>query len=74
MRIEVAGIGLVLVASGPWSGLHTVAESSAQPVSGCETFGEDYLEYTVEPATVGSNQVHLYLFDTETAARSIRRR
>ena len=34
-------------------------------MSGRTTIGGQVLEYTVEPATAGPNQVHLYLFDAD---------
>jgi copper transport protein len=36
------------------------------PVSGSIDIGGDRLEYTIEPAAVGSNEMHVYLFDGKT--------
>src|SRR5690606_6152248 len=38
------------------------------PVSGSVSAGADRLEYTVDPARVGSNEIHVYLFDDTTGA------
>ena len=45
------------------------SEAQAGPVSGSQTVGANYLEYTVEPATVGSNELHLYLFDSDDGSQ-----
>jgi copper transport protein len=36
------------------------------PASGAIEIGGDRLEYTIEPALVGRNEVHVYLFDSKT--------
>ena len=69
LRIEVALIGLVLVASALLVGYAPSSESAKGPVSGSVTLGSSYLEYTVEPATVGFNQIHLYLFDADDGSQ-----
>jgi copper transport protein len=69
LRIEVALIGVVLGASALLVGYAPTSETAAGPVSGTATLGDAYLEYTVEPATVGSNQVHLYLFDADDGSQ-----
>jgi copper transport protein len=53
------GVTAVLVGYAPSS------EAGGGPVSGRTTIGEQVLEYTVEPARAGPNQVHLYLFNAE---------
>jgi copper transport protein len=63
LRMEVGGIAAVLIASSMMVGYAPPADIQGGPASGTVTFGGDYLEYTVEPATVGSNELHLYLFD-----------
>jgi copper transport protein len=55
--VAVVGVTAALVSYAPPS------EAGAGPVSGSATLGPALLEYTVEPAEVGRNQVHLYLFD-----------
>jgi copper transport protein len=69
LQIEVALIGTVLVASALLVGYAPSSETAEGPVSGTATLGDAYLEYTVEPATVGSNQVHLYLFDADDGSQ-----
>jgi copper transport protein len=57
----VLGVAAALVSYSP-------PQSEAGVASGSRTLGEALLEYTVDPATAGSNRVHLYLFDAETGA------
>ena len=64
------GVAAALVSYGPGSNERT------GPVSGRTDVGPAVLEYTVDPATLGRNQIHLYLFDAEdgsqyTAARQV---
>lgn len=63
LRAEVALIGGALVAAALMAGYSPPATESAGPVSGSEALADSLLEYTVEPAALGENEVHLYLFD-----------
>lgn len=65
LRLEVGGIAAVLAATAVLVGYAPPAELASGPVSGSVTLGDAYLEYTVDPATVGSNDVHIYLFDAD---------
>jgi len=69
LRIEVAAIAVVLAVSSLLVGYAPSSDTAEGPVSGEVTVGDAYLEYTVEPATVGSNQLHLYLFDADDGSQ-----
>lgn len=69
LRIEIAAIAAVLVASSLLVGFAPPSDSVAGPISGASTLGDAYLEYTVEPATIGANQLHLYLFDADDGSQ-----
>jgi copper transport protein len=69
LRSEVALIVVVLGATGA---LASYAPSIAQvsgPQSGTVRIGPEQLQYTVDPARIGANQVHLYLEDPRTGAQ-----
>ncbi|HWB68451.1 MAG TPA: hypothetical protein VG518_00585, partial [Solirubrobacterales bacterium] len=62
---------LLVLVLGVTAGLASYAPPvSAQsgPFSAESQFGPIQLEMTVEPARVGANEVHLYLFDAKTGA------
>jgi copper transport protein len=61
--VVVLGVAAVLVSYAPPD-----AESEG-PVSGTATIGPATLDYTVDPAQVGHNQLHLYLFDAEDGSQ-----
>jgi copper transport protein len=65
---------LMLVVVGVTSALVSYAPSSnaSGPFSASETLGPARLELTVDPASTGRNQVHLYLFDRRSG-RQFRR-
>lgn len=68
IRAEVA---LTVVAIAAVSALVSHAPPTAlrdQPVSGSAEVGPALLEYTVDPARPGSNEIHLYLFDSRSGA------
>lgn len=69
LRAEVALISVVLAVSALLVGYAPSSDTAEGPVSGSVSVGDAYLEYTVEPATVGSNQLHLYLFDAEDGSQ-----
>lgn len=69
LRAEVA---LLLVVLGVTAALASYAPPvSAQggPFSATTTFGPTQLEVSVDPARVGENQIHVYLFDSKTGAQ-----
>jgi len=69
LRAEVA---LLLVVLGVTAALASYAPPiSAQggPFAETTTFGPTQMEITVDPARVGENQVHVFLFDSKTGAQ-----
>jgi copper transport protein len=68
LRIEVL---LIIATLGVTAALVSYPPSeteSSGPASGAVTVGSDRLDYTVDPATIGPNEIHIYLFDGETGA------
>ena len=65
LRVETVLIGVVLAVTAVLVGYAPANQSTAGPVSGQTTIGPAVLEYTVDPARVGANRVHLYLFDAD---------
>jgi copper transport protein len=61
--VVVLGVTAALVSYPPPN-----AESEG-PVSGTATLGPATLDYTVDPARAGHNQLHLYLFDSEDGSQ-----
>lgn len=68
LRLEVVVVTLVLAVTAALVSYPPPATEGAGPVSGSVEAGSDLLEYTVDPARVGSNEVHIYLFDDKTGA------
>jgi copper transport protein len=69
LRAEVA---LLLVVIGVTAALASYAPPvSAQggPFNTTTTFGPTQLEMSVDPARVGENQIHIFLFDSKTGAQ-----
>jgi copper transport protein len=76
LRLEVALVAAVLALTAVLVSYAPVGESSAGPVSGRTRLGPAELEYVIDPARVGGNQLHLYLFDAQdgsqyTAAKEV---
>lgn len=65
LRTEVALLCGAIAITAVLVGYPPSSETGGGPVSGRTTIGGQVLEYTVEPATAGPNQVHLYLFDAD---------
>jgi copper transport protein len=63
LRLEVGLIGVVLAVTAVLVSYAPSSETANGPVSGRTTIGSQVLEYTVDPATVGADQIHLYLFN-----------
>lgn len=77
LRAEVSLLGAAIAVTAVLVGYAPANDSGVGPVSGRTAIGAEILEYTVEPATAGPNQIHLYLFDADdgsqfTAARELR--
>ena len=71
-RILVAELVLGAIALGVTGALSSYAPSTAQatgkPFSTTVNVGPARVEVTVDPARVGPNETHVYLFDRETGA------
>ena len=63
LRAELAIAIVVLATTGALAGYPPAEAVSAGPFSTDTAIGPARLEVTVEPARVGPNEVHLYLFD-----------
>jgi copper transport protein len=69
LRGEVALLVVVLGVTAALAGYAPATAVQSGPFSGSASLGPAELEVTVDPARVGSNQVHLYLFDAKTGAQ-----
>jgi copper transport protein len=69
LRGEVALAVVVLGVTAALAGYAPATAMQSGPFSGSTTLGAAELEVTVDPARVGSNQVHLYLFDARSGAQ-----
>ena len=69
LRGEVALIVVVLGVTAALAGYPPATAVQSGPFSGSASLGPAELEVTVDPARVGSNQVHLYLFDARSGAQ-----
>jgi copper transport protein len=69
LRAEVALIVVVLAVTGALSGYPPSIDANTGPVSRTARVGPASLELTVDPARVGSNQIHLYLLNPKTGAQ-----
>jgi copper transport protein len=68
LRLELAlGMAAIAATGALSSYAPSVAESSG-PYATTATAGPVRIEVTVDPAKVGPNQLHLYLFDRKTGA------
>ncbi len=69
LRAEIALLAAALAAAALLVGYSPSGSDGGGPVSGRTEVGANVLEYTLEPARVGPNQLHIYLFDAETGAQ-----
>jgi copper transport protein len=69
LRGEVALIVVVLGVTAALAGYPPATAVQSGPFSGSASLGPVQLEVTVDPARVGPNQVHLYLFDARSGAQ-----
>ncbi|HET6997654.1 MAG TPA: copper resistance protein CopC [Solirubrobacterales bacterium] len=72
LRGEVALIVVVLGVTAALAGYAPATSAQSGPFSGSASLGPAELELTVDPARVGSNQIHLYLFDAKSGAQFTR--
>jgi copper transport protein len=63
LRAEVSLIGVVLAVTAALVSYPPGNVSATGPASGRTTIGPAELEYVVDPARVGPNQIHLFLFN-----------
>ncbi|MGK2931539.1 MAG: copper resistance CopC/CopD family protein, partial [Solirubrobacterales bacterium] len=68
LRLEVVLVTVVLAVTAALVSYPPPTTGTTGPVSGSVMAGPDLLEYTVDPARTGSNEIHVYLFDNETGA------
>lgn len=69
LRGEVALVLVVLGVTAALAGYAPATAVQSGPFSASAALGPAELEMTVDPARVGSNQVHLYLFDAKNGAQ-----
>lgn len=72
LRAEVALLVVVLGVTAALASYAPPINAQAGPFSTEQTVGPILLELTVEPARVGANEIHVYLFDARTGAPFIR--
>jgi copper transport protein len=68
LRGEAALLIVVLGVTAALAGYAPPITAQSGPVSTESTFGPIQLEMSVEPARVGANQIHIYLFDAKSGA------
>jgi copper transport protein len=68
LRVEVAVLVVVLGVTAALASYAPPVTAQSGPFSAESQFGPIHLEMSVEPARVGVNEVHLYLFDAKTGA------
>ena len=69
LRAEVALVLVVLGVTAALAGYAPATAAQSGPFSASAPLGPAELEVTVDPARVGSNQIHLYLFDATSGAQ-----
>ena len=69
LRAEVALIVVVLGVTGALAGYPPPTSIAAGPYATTTRIGPQELQLTIDPARVGSNEVHLYLTDPRTGAQ-----
>jgi copper transport protein len=69
LRIELGLGAVVLGVTGALAGYAPATVGASGPVSREASVGPAHLELTADPARIGRNQVHLYLFDHHSGAQ-----
>jgi copper transport protein len=69
LRAEVGLIAVVLVVTGALASYAPADLQYTGPYNATTTIGGKELQLTLDPAKVGSNELHLYLFDPGTGAQ-----
>jgi len=68
LRAEVALLVVVLGVTAALASYAPPITAQSGPFSAESTFGPIQLEMSVEPARVGANEIHIYLFDAKSGA------
>jgi copper transport protein len=68
LRAEVVLLVVVLGVTGALASYAPPVTAQSGPFSAESTFGPIQLEISVEPARVGGNQIHIYMFDAKSGA------
>ncbi len=68
LRAEVALLVVVIGVTAALASYAPPISAQSGPFSAESTFGPIQLEMSVEPARVGANQIHIYLFDARSGA------
>src|SRR4029077_11116850 len=68
LRAEVALLVVVIGVTAALASYAPPISAQSGPFSAESTFGPIQLEISVEPARVGANQIHIYLFDAKSGA------
>ncbi len=69
LRAEVGLLAAAIAVTAVLVGYAPADQTGTGPVSGRTAIGAEVLEYTIEPATAGPNQIHLYLFDADDGSQ-----
>jgi len=69
LRIEVALIAVVLLVTGALAGYAPAKQAATGPVSVTTSLGPAQMTLDVDPATVGANEIHIYLLNPRTGAQ-----
>lgn len=69
LRAEVALLAVVIGVTAALAGYAPPTAAQSGPFSTRTALGPAELELTVDPARVGANQVHIYLFDARSGAQ-----
>lgn len=69
LRAEVAAVAVVLLVTGALAGYAPAKDAGTGPVSVSTVIGPADLNVDVDPARVGSNAIHVYLFDRRSGAQ-----
>ena len=67
--VELTLMAGVLAATGALTAYPPPSAAAAGPFSASERLGPARMEVTLDPARVGRNELHLYLFDSRTGAQ-----
>lgn len=74
IRLEIAILVVVIGVTAALSGYAPATTSGSGPFSASTPIGPAELEMTVDPARVGANRIHLYLFDAVDGSQFTRAR